>query len=183
MNMNGKCVNVDTGTPVYGTTSKKGYKILPDVQDPAIFILHEVELRPGFNVTLFYDSGCLTATVADHAHKYLETEVVNAGPTFMNVAGGRTIQLEHGEDRFTLELASKRELATITALRVPHITTPFPVWQLKEAYELINSEYSKTHKGKCSDLPTVPDTIGGSEVGIMLGQRYAKYFPVRPLPV
>ena len=161
-------------------TQKVGYQVLPDVEGPAVYVVHKVQLDPNHSTLLFYDTGCMTAAVSDFAHKFLDTQTIRPGPTVMDVAGGRSIKLEHGEDRFQLEMVGKK-MATITALRVPQITSVFPIWNLQNAFEEINKAYLIENSGKddIPPLPTVPKSAGGEEVGIMLGQRYLKYFPQR----
>ena len=55
------------------------------------------------------------------------------------------------------------------------ITSPFPAYELQEAWEEIQTQYKEKHKGQ--KLPTVDKTVGGTEVDLMIGIRYNKYFP------
>ena len=151
------------------------FEVLKDVYEPSIFMLQTVVVneRP---LLLFYDSGCLGSAVSDRAAILLNSNCVRPGPTTMNVAGGKTIQLEGGDEQFLLDLVIPNTKATITGLRMPHVTTPFPCWNISKAWDTINLEY-KSVLPAGDPLPPAPDQIGGVEVEIMIGIRYQKYFP------
>lgn len=153
-----------------------GFEIIPDVEEPSIFLLQNIAVDKDRDLFMFYDSGCGGASISDRAYSLLDTETVRPGPTFLNVAGGETIRLEHGDERFWLELDGLKAKATVTGIRMPHITTPFPLLDLNEAWEDLNQEYLKVHP-KGAPLPRVDRSIGGVEVDIMLGIRYNRYFP------
>jgi hypothetical protein len=154
-----------------------GYKLIPDVMDDPIFMIQNVpaETDPSQSLFVFYDSGCSTAVLSDRAHYLLETVTVTQGPTYIDVAGGRTVKVEHGDERFHIELEEHNTKATITGLRMPHVTTPFPVMKLMEAWEDAQAHANK-ERPKIS-LPTVDKEIGGCETDILLGIKYIRYFP------
>ena len=158
-----------------GITSQDGYQILPDIPGPAIFLLHQVALDHGKRVMAFYDSGCMLAGISDYAYALLDTVTVQPGPTQLDVAGGKSITLPHGYEQFCLPLADDKTKATLTALRMPQITTRFPVWPLQEAFAELAREYQVT--GVKKPLPKVPKQAGGEETGLMIGARYMAYFP------
>ena len=126
---------------------------------------------------MFYDSGCLGAAINENAAEVLDTVCVRSGPTSMCVAGAATIEIETGDEQFTLLMSDRKNLATITALRMPEITTPLPVWEMKEVWDEIKSTYQRDCPTK-PPLPPAPRRIGGSPVDIMLGIRYLVHYPV-----
>jgi hypothetical protein len=94
----------------------------------------------------------------------------------MGVAGGKTILIQGGEEKFWLEKADTKQLISVTGLNMPEITTPFPVWPLEEAFRELQSQYS-LQQPQGEPLPAVPAEVGGEPVDIMLGIRYVKYYP------
>jgi hypothetical protein len=64
---------------------------------------------------------------------------VRAGPTVLRVVGGKMITVLHGKDRFYLKLADTtsgaKSKATVTGLRIPHVTSEFPMLQLQQAWD------------------------------------------------
>lgn len=154
-----------------------GYQVLPDIDEPSIFLLQNITVDKDKKLLLFYDSGCMGASISSRAVKLIDTETVTPGPTFMSVAGGEVIQLETGEQRFWLVLADGARKATITGLEMRNITTPFPTWDLQEAWEDVQRGY-KADNPDGEPLPPVSTSIGGTAVDVMIGIRYHVYFPV-----
>ena len=155
----------------------KNDKIHPDIEEPSIFMLQNVETNEGRNFLVFFDSGCSGAAISDYAVKHMDTQLITPGPIKMGVAGGQVVTIPGGDERFWLNLTQPGEVATLTGLNMPKITTPFPVWPLQEAFQSLEVAYTKENPD-AEQLPQVPDVIGGSEVHIMVGIRYNKYFPV-----
>ena len=114
-----------------------GYRLLPDVREQAVFMLQVVPSEdPSMPLLVFYDSGCSAAVLSDRAHYSLQTVEVTKGPTAIDVAGGKTLMVPHGDERFHLQVEDcDRVKATITGLRMPHVTTAFPVMKLMEAWQ------------------------------------------------
>ena len=148
---------------------------IPDQMNPAIFMLQYVTVNES-KLLVFYDSGCAGAAINERAAGVLDTECVRPGPTFMSVAGAATIEIETGDERFSLLLRDKKSVATMTALRMPEITTPFPEWNLEEVW----AEVLAAHGGAFPDGPPLapaPKKIGGASVDVMIGMRYLTLFP------
>jgi hypothetical protein len=125
---------------------------------------------------VFYDSRCSTAVLSDRAHYSLNPIVVSKGPTAVDVAGGKTIMIPYGDERFHLQIEDgDRVKATITGLRMPQVTTPFPLVELKEAWQDVCDHAKNVQPNLC--LPTIDAEVGGHEVDILLGIKYVKYFP------
>ena len=148
----------------------------PDVTEPCIFMMEHIE-RNGRSMLMLYDTGCTTATVSSRAAEILGANVLTAGPTYLEVAGGKTLRIEHGEVRFHLELAGSDKAATITALQMDEITTPFPLWDQMEAWSELKQDYEAKYPDG-EPLPAVRDRIGGAPVDIMVGISYLKYYPI-----
>jgi hypothetical protein len=163
-----------TAVPLY---DHLGYQLLPDVKQEGIFMMQMVPSEEeSCPLLVFYDSGCSSAVLSDKTHYALQTIPVTKGPTSIDVAGGRTITVPNGDERFHLEVEGKGKVkATITGLRMPHVTTPFPVMQLMEAWQDACAQAKKDQPSLT--LPTVDAEIGGREVDILLGIKYIKYFP------
>ena len=150
---------------------------VPDVFTPTIFMLHHVKVNDR-SLLLFYDSGCSGAALSDRAAVALESRLIRPGPTLLGVAGGKTIVIDRGDEQFCLPLANKKQAATITGLRMPEVTTPFPKWDISKAWDEIHAEFQLHFPGKSEALPTHPDSVGGTDVDLMIGIRYARHFPV-----
>ena len=156
--------------------NEDGVNVIPDVNEPAIFLLQKILVDNEHELLLFYDSGCSGAAISNRAYSVLDTQTMRPGPTRLDVAGSKTIELEHGDEQFLLELYEQNQKATLTGLRMPHITSKFPLLELQEAFDEIQDEYRKSNS--VESLPTVSQSIGGTEVDIMIGIRYQKYFPI-----
>ena len=154
----------------------EGTDVADDITSPAIFLMQNYKTKDGKNLQIMFDSGCSAAALTERASKALETETLRTGPTEMGVAGGRTILIQGGDERFWLEATTPGKLLSITGLCMPEITTPFPVYPLTAAFEDLQRNYMAEHpQGR--PLPLTPRQIGGSSVDIMMGIRYVKYFP------
>ena len=162
----------------YGVGAAKpiqGWKVLPDVSEPSIFMLAYVQIDEQ-KLLVFFDSGCGTASISQRVKELLNTEKMSDGPSVISVAGGKTIPIPGGEERFSMPLADGKTRCTITALCMPEITSPFPTWNTETAVSDIVKSY-RGHYPEGPELPTVPPTIGGCAVDIMLGVQYLRWFP------
>ena len=167
-------------TPMYSTGILKNEPIVlpdvePDVVDHSVFLLQTI-IANGQELLIFYDSGCHGAGISDRAASILTTECLRPGPTYISVAGGETIKIPGGDERFHLPLAGGKKMATITALKMPTVTHPFPVIDLADAVRDVKDDYASKHPSGDS-LPDVPRYVAGRAVDIMIGIRYTKYFP------
>ena len=149
--------------------------IIDDNPYPSIFMLQYIEAG-GKQLLLFFDSGCSGSAVSDRASKLLNSVTLREGPTNLNVAGGVTMEIEGGDETFYLPLTDSDQVATITGLRMPSITTPFPRWNVKGAMVDIMTELDNTYPDH-PPLPPHPDQVGGECVDVMIGIRYARFFP------
>ena len=153
----------------------QGWETLDDACEPAIFMLTYV-LIDNMEFLVFFDSGCMTASISEKAAKMLKTENVRPGPTDISVASGQTITLQGGEERFSIPLSDGKTRCTITALCMPEVTSEFPVWELEAAETELNYYYNAWYPHG-DPLPKAPNKVGGTPVDIMLGSRYLKWFP------
>ena len=143
--------------------------------DPAIFMMQLLpsETDPSRELLCFYDSGCAAAGISERACELLKTTTVRQGPTVLEVAGGKSILVPHGDEQFHLELAGTKMKATFTGLKMPHITSTFPIFQLTEAWEELHGAASASR----IKIPAVDQQIGGSCVDVIIGARYFKHYP------
>jgi len=166
--------SADVGT----IKDRHGFEVMPDVQLPAIFMLQNIPapMDPSKSLLCFYDSGASGAGISNRAFSLMDTTTVRNGPTVLNVAGGRSITLPHGDEQFQLEMDTATPTkATLTGLRMPHITEPFPAYDLLEAWEDVQDMMSKQKKKMT--LPEIDDKVGGREVDVLIGIQYLRYFP------
>ena len=159
---------------------------LPDITDPGIFVIHNITVENDVKLKIFYDGGAAGAAMSDRAYKYLDARCERPGPTYLAVAGGGVIRIDGGDEKFKLELDDRKhhnipddfpwaKKATFTALKMTNITTPFPTWELTEAWSEV-ALYHKTKNLKC-ELPFAPKSVGGCTVDILIGIQYKPYHP------
>ena len=152
----------------------------PDVCEPAVYMLQMVPGPKDEKMLVFYDSGCYMAALSDRAYEAFDTTTVRPGPTYLHAAANSTVELAHGDEQLLLQLVSERSdvrrFATITALRMPEISSDFPVWPLAAAWAELQAAYVQENSdGKA--LPTVENEIGGCGADLMIGISYKRYFP------
>ena len=147
---------------------------LPDITSPSIFMCQEVPSPDGGPPLLvFYDSGCGSCCISTRAANALNSKTLREGPTVLNVAGGRSVEIPYGIEQFIMNLADNNARATLSGIQMDNPTAPFPTWKLQQAY----NEFSKAQGSDTSSLPTVPDKVGGSCVDIIVGIKYNTLFP------
>ena len=154
-------------------------EIVQDSGDPGIYMLQYIPGPNDEKLLLFYDSGCYGAGMSERAYNILESKCVRPGPTKLDVAAGYKVELEHGDEMVYLEMktdSEKRKVAAVTALRMPVVSSKFPLWSLIDAYNDIKTQFQNQH-GKSASLPTVSGEIGNQAVDVMLGISYNKLFP------
>ena len=155
-----------------------GVEVLKDNVNPAIFMLQELFVgnnkRP---LQAFYDSGCSNGAISDSAYNVLDTTNIRPGPTEMGVAGGQTIVIPGGVERFYLNTTNDNQKAEMQGIRMPEITSPFPIYPLKEAYNCLVEAWNNSTSVGLPPLPEVPDQAGGKSVDVMIGISYLRYFP------
>ena len=153
----------------------EGYELIPDVADPAIFMMQMLpsDTDPTKELLCFYDSGCGAAGISERACELLHSCTVRQGPTVLEVAGGKSIMVPYGDEQFHLALAGTKQKATFTGLKMPHITSTFPVFVLTEAWNDLQSGAAANRV----KIPEVDEVIGGSCVDVIIGARYFKHYP------
>ena len=153
-------------------------EVLKDDPHPAIFMLQEIEIaefkRP---LLAFYDSGCSNSAISEDAYQLLDTQNIRSGPTEMGVAGGSTITIPGGVERFWLNTTTRNQKAEMQGLRMPMITASFPVYPLKKAFDSLQLAWENLQSAGLPPLPEVPDQVGGKAVDVMIGISYLRYFP------
>ena len=97
----------------------------------------------------------------------------------LGVAGGKTLTVPHGEERFYLKLADTtggtKSKATVRGLRIPHVTSEFLMLQLQQAWDELQAE--AWQRDKQFNLPKVDARIGGTGVDVIIGIKYLKHYP------
>ena len=161
--------------PSYVSEVNDDKTVLPDVNDESIFLLQDINVN-GRTLMMFYDSGCMGAGISYAAADALESRCVRPGPTWMHVAGGRKIRLETGDEQFKVLLGDGNTYATMTALKIETVTTPMPLWHLKDAWKNIQEEYSSLNPDG-EPLPLGADKVGGCSVDFVVEICYHWYFP------
>ena len=130
-----------------------------------------IDNRP---INIFYDTGCNAAAISSRGVQILQAPEIRKGPTTLHITGDLETVSNHGDHRVSLEMHNK-ELAHFNALQMDKVTHQFPLYELQAAYTELENKY-KEENGD-SSLPLVEETQGGSEMDILLGLRYRKYFP------
>jgi hypothetical protein len=156
---------------------RQGYELVPDVTIPGIYMLQNLpaEKDPTQTLLCFYDSGATCAGVSERGYQLLECETVRKGPSILGVAGGKVIEVPHGDERFHLKLFGCKKKATFTGLRMPYITSELPILELQQAWEELQQEAWKLDKKNY--LPKVDSSVGGTGVDVIIGIRYLKHYP------
>ena len=149
-----------------------------NIPSACIYMVQTYRTKNNEDLLVFYDSGCYGASFSDKAFGVLPSELVRNGPTKLEVAGGMTVLIEHGDYNISLNLINDKQF-TVKALRMSEISGNFPFWDLQEAWEDINDHYTRQYPFG-EKLPTVDKNIGGTSVDIMLGIRY---FALSPTPL
>ena len=67
---------------------------------------------------VFYDSGCYGASFSDKAFGVLPSELVRNGPTKLEVAGGMTVLIEHGDYNISLNLINEQQFIVKATISV-----------------------------------------------------------------
>lgn len=147
----------------------------PSEEVNPIYMVQTISSPGGVNLLTFYDSGCTGASISTKAKSALQCETVREGPTILNVAGGKTVKIPHGDERFPLPLIDGT-LEPIIALQMDEVTNAFPLWPLMEAYDYISRQYS-VNCPEGDELPAVDEQVGGVGVDCMIGIRYNHLFP------
>lgn len=151
-----------------------------DVENPPIYMMQYIPGPKGEKLLAFYDSGCFGAAMSERAFSTLQSTCVRPGPTRLEVAGGGSVNIPHGDYKVHLPLSADHapeKMAAITMLRMDQVSSYFPIWKLNEAWQDLQDGYSVKNPD-AAPLPSVEAEIGGSEVDLMLGIRYVKHFPI-----
>ena len=101
------------GIQINGTEMKLRPNDVDLIMDPPIYMVQTTPSPSGKPLLIFYDSGCYGASLNKRAYNELETLTLRAGPTVMNVAGGRVVELPHGDELFRLPFTSKQTLPVV----------------------------------------------------------------------
>ena len=159
-----------------GINCNQDETILPENEDPPIYLCQTLPAPEGETLLCFWDTGCTGGSMSDRAYKLLDTECVRPGPTVLNVAGGRSFELEGGDEQFKLDLAEPGQSAIFTCIHMKEVTASFPHWPLLAAFNEISDYFFKKYPD-AEPLPEVDEFVGGRPADLMLGMRYNQHFP------
>ena len=140
-----------------------------------IYMLQYLLGKNNERLMMFFDSGCVEATISDRGYSLMDTIPGRPGPIPLDVAGGQTIQNPYGYETFKLKKTDGSQVE-VNALRMPEITTELPMWELSQAWNEVAKAYLESG-GVQTDLPSCPDRVGGSSIDVMLGVEYMSCFP------
>ena len=149
-------------------------KVIKTSKERAIYMMQTAYNAAGVELLLFYDSGCSVAAISERAAEALNSRNLVPGPTNLNVAGGQVVENRGGVDEFELELFGGEAKVQMRGLVMDTVTNPFAMYDLQEAYRDLCKAYGQ---GEGAALPSVPATIGGSKVDVMVGIKYLAYYP------
>ena len=148
-------------------------------EEESVFAFQDVDAGDGVTGNAFYDNGCgnmcCTKEFADKLEAVGRARCVCPGPVLLNGAAGQVSSHEHGIYEVTMRLANGKD-AVMTGLCCDSLTIPFPRYPLKQVEKDFHEQISKTDPKILSDLPSLPDYVGG-KVDIMIGKQYLKYSP------
>ena len=156
-----------------------GFDCEVPIKDAAIFLLQRIEFE-GITLNIFYDGGCGDSVVKKSAVDKLaaigRAKQVLPGPFKVKGVGDTLVEVEFGVVTIAIPLLNGRS-ALITGSCMGKITSEFPTYTLAEVETDIRSACeSKGDKALLKKLPKVPSEVGG-ETDILLGIKYARYFP------
>ena len=152
------------------------YEIVRGSKHAAIYLLQDVYNVQGEKLTLFFDTGCSGAAISTKAATVLGTVNIRPGPTKLGVAGGGTLTIDGGVDSFLIELFKPKTKAELEGLVMDEVTSPLDLHLLSDAYSELCDAYEEEY-GDLDGLPTVPESIGGGRVDVMVGILYPHLFP------
>ena len=168
--------NLSTAAAAPNSEEHADYEIVRSSKFPAIYLLQDVFNIKGEKLTLFFDTGCSAAAISEQAAEIIGTKNLRPGPTKLTVAGGSTLTIRGGVDSFLLDLFKPKTKAELEGLVMPEVTSPLDLHRLSSAYLDICESYEEEF-GDLEGLPTVPESVGGGRVDIMVGILYPHLFP------
>ena len=146
-----------------------------DEDTPPIYMIHTITTKAGRELQIFYDSGCSIGAVSTTAVEALGAKPLGNGPIPLTVAGGRTIWNKYGDASFSLKTTDGNS-TEFTMLQMDTISVPFPVWELKKAWNAL-CKGAMEQGMEIKSLPTPPKKVGGREVDVMFGIKYLAFHP------
>ena len=154
-------------------------RLMSDVIESAVFQLQTIEVE-GISLNLFFDTGCSEMVVRKSAVQKLEgigrAKQVIPGPLVITGVGDQKSVCEEGVFSIRLPLYDGNN-AVLSGLSMPKITTEFPLYNLGNVERDIRNECRKIGgESLVSRLPKLPSKVGG-QTDILMGIKYAKYFP------
>ena len=173
------CFNEIVGVREVLSGEAVNYHNESDVTENAIFQLQTIEVD-GVRLNLFFDSGCGDMVIRKSAIERLSAvgraKQIVSGPLTITGVGDQKSICKDGVYSIRLTLDDGSD-ALLSGLCLPKITAKFPLYDLGIVETYIHEECRKLGGQELlNQLPKLPAVVGG-ETDILLGIRYAKYFP------
>ena len=145
------------------------------INDNAIYILQTITID-NKRYTIFFDLGCSDMVIRERAIRSLgaNANLEFDGEVTVGGVGQSSQQSKLGIYKITIPTHNGIN-AQLSGVCLPEITSPFPVYQIKQVEEDIHRAY----RGKGNDpskLPLLAASAGG-EIDIMIGIKYLRYHP------
>ena len=147
-----------------------------DVIDSGIFMFQTI-LVDGKKFNVFFDSGCGDFVCRKSSIQRIGRKALleYPGPICLGGVGGLQTESMHGLYQVKLPLKTGEEV-TFSGVCLDEITRPFPLYPINGQVLLDIQKGYKAAGGKISELPSLPDAVGG-EMDFMVGIKYFRYYP------
>ena len=151
-----------------------------EIVDSALFNLQTVFISCNVTVKMFFDNGCGDMIVKKAVVEVLlsmgRARLIRPGPIDLAGVGDHKSICYDGVYSICLPLHNGRN-AILTGLCLPKVTSEFPEYGLRAAENDLRSRcFVEKGQDFVDRLPHLPDFVGG-DTDILLGVKYAKYFP------
>ena len=154
------------------------FPVEPEISDSAIFQLQTINVD-GLELNLFFDSGCGDMIVKKSALEKLvgtgRAKPLVPGPIVITGVGEQKSVCEDGIFSICLPLHNGKN-AVLSGLCLPKITSEFPVYELGNIESHLKKKCKTSKRHLLKRLPKLPSKVGGN-TDILIGTKYAKYFP------
>ena len=165
--------------PVVGTSGlSRVFQSEPEITECPIFQLQTIEVD-GIKINLFFDSGCgdmiIKKTVLDKLKSAGRAKQIIPGPMVITGVGDQKTVSVDGMFSVCLPLSNGKD-AMLSGICLENITAPFPEYRLGDVEKEIHTTCKRVNHDMLRKLPKLPKKVGG-DTDILIGIKYAKYFP------
>ena len=168
----------------YSTSPKQPSTLVPQpddaaiVTDSSVYLLQRIYIDGEF-YTIFYDNGCSDFVCKYEAVQRLGKRAIKepGGPLSLGGVGDTVTLSEHGLYTVRLPMINGKN-SVLTGVCLNKITSTFPEFILDgEVQNDIRKEYAQAD-GDVNDLPTLPHSVGGTDIDFMIGAKFLRDFPL-----